>query len=98
MLDDNNIHQIAILDIRILNCDRNLENILIKKVEKNKFPLIMDLKLIPIDHGFKINSYWSWPFKIRPKCLRNFRIANALLKKADSSGLNLYEIGRIIYR
>ena len=51
MLDDNNIHQIAILDIRILNCDRNLENILIKIVENNKCPLIMDLKLIPIDHG-----------------------------------------------
>lgn len=49
MLDDNFIHRIAILDIRILNCDRNLENILIKKVEKNK-----PFKLIPIDHGFSL--------------------------------------------
>ena len=38
------IQKIAILDIRILNCDRNDGNIMVKK-ENNK------LKLIPIDHG-----------------------------------------------
>jgi hypothetical protein len=44
------VHRIAILDLRILNCDRNEANILVKKgtILSSKKPL---LKLIPIDHG-----------------------------------------------
>jgi hypothetical protein len=40
------IHKIAILDIRILNCDRNGENVLVIEGAKNK--------LIPIDHGLSL--------------------------------------------
>ena len=51
--DIEEVHKIGILDIRILNCDRNEANILVRKLailgkEKMKGKL---LKLIPIDHG-----------------------------------------------
>ena len=42
------IHKIAILDMRILNLDRNPCNILVSKTEDN------DWKLTPIDHGLSI--------------------------------------------
>lgn len=38
------VHKIGILDLRILNCDRNEENILVQK--KKSY-----VKLIPVDHG-----------------------------------------------
>lgn len=45
------VHKIAILDLRILNLDRNSENILVRiKVLNNK----KVYKLIPIDHGLCI--------------------------------------------
>lgn len=45
------IHKIAILDLRILNLDRNSENILVKpKIINGK----KKYKLIPIDHGLAI--------------------------------------------
>lgn len=54
------IHKIAILDMRIMNLDRNSENILVRvKVVNGK----KQYKLIPIDHGLSIpdnlaiNSY-----------------------------------------
>ncbi|CAD8163780.1 unnamed protein product [Paramecium pentaurelia] len=48
--------KIAILDIRILNCDRNEENILVRKKKMNQ-PIgqtrqAYDYFLIPIDHGY----------------------------------------------
>jgi len=36
--------------------------------------------------------------KLRPKCLQNFRIANLILKIGATMGLNLYQIGMILYR
>jgi hypothetical protein len=50
------IRKIAILDIRILNCDRNEENVLVKKwqsmVETSTgVKCKKEYKLIPIDHG-----------------------------------------------
>lgn len=36
--------------------------------------------------------------KIRPKCLQNYRISNITLQLGVSYGLNLYEIGMLIYR
>merc|ERR1712110_1083741 len=60
------VHKIGILDIRILNCDRNEENILIQKDRD-----INIWRLIPIDHGLcipeKIEIGWcdwiwlNWP-------------------------------------
>jgi hypothetical protein len=50
------VHKIAILDLRILNCDRNEENILVKKSQQyvetsTGQRLKKEYKLIPIDHG-----------------------------------------------
>ena len=50
------VQKVAILDIRINNCDRNEENILIRKyIFNSRFidPKTQKLKLvfIPIDHG-----------------------------------------------
>lgn len=51
--DIEEVHKIGILDIRIINCDRNEANILVKKLihkeTKKKF-----FKLIPIDHGLSL--------------------------------------------
>jgi len=44
------VHKIAVLDLRILNCDRNEENILVIK-KKNKKDGKNYYKLIPIDHS-----------------------------------------------
>lgn len=45
------VHKIGILDLRILNCDRNDANILVKKVLVGKDKPKKVIKLIPIDHG-----------------------------------------------
>ena len=52
------VHKIAILDLRILNLDRNEGNILLKKIQKRnkKNEAIVDYKLIPIDHALSIPS------------------------------------------
>ena len=46
------VHKIAILDLRLLNLDRNASNILVQEQtdEKGK----KSKKLIPIDHGLTI--------------------------------------------
>jgi len=49
----DDVQRIALLDIRIINCDRNGENILVRK-ENNKY------RLIPIDHAFSLPSYTSF--------------------------------------
>ena len=50
-------HKIMILDFRILNCDRNDENILlIKKNKKNSKENETFYKLIPIDHAYSFPS------------------------------------------
>lgn len=47
------VHKIAILDLRILNLDRNACNILVQEtLDKNTGKL--ERKLIPIDHGLTI--------------------------------------------
>jgi len=54
-------HRIAIMDIRLLNTDRNDENLLVKKSPSQEF------ELIPIDHGcslpdsLEVNWHdWAW--------------------------------------
>lgn len=50
------IHKIAVLDMRLLNIDRNTDNILVTRLGEN-------LALVPIDHGLcmpdslEVNSY-----------------------------------------
>ena len=56
------IHKIAVLDLRLLNLDRNEGNILVTEVQ-DQFSGESSLKLVPIDHGltlpdsFAVSSY-----------------------------------------
>jgi len=52
LYSSEDVNRIALLDIRIVNCDRNGENILVRK-DKNKY------HLIPIDHAFSLPAYFS---------------------------------------
>lgn len=63
-------HRIGIMDIRLLNRDRNDENLLVKKSSDNRF------ELIPIDHGCSLPdslevdwhdwAWLSWPQMKKP--------------------------------
>jgi len=68
------VHKIAILDIRIMNADRNSANLLCRRNEDDS------LELIPIDHGFCLRSvgdvswmdwcWLDWPQMKKPLCER----------------------------
>jgi len=59
------VHKIGILDLRILNLDRNMCNILVQKTTSSNLAASFDeeWRLVPIDHGLSIpdtlevNSY-----------------------------------------
>ena len=60
-LDVEQVHKIAILDIRLLNADRNPANLLCRRLRDNS------LELVPIDHGYCLRSMcdvswmdWCW--------------------------------------
>ena len=60
-LSVDEVHKIAILDIRILNADRNAANLLCRRTPDNR------LELVPIDHSFCLRSCcdvswmdWCW--------------------------------------
>lgn len=55
------VHKIVILDIRIMNTDRNSANLLVRRKPDNSF------ELVPIDHGYCLRSVcdvawfdWCW--------------------------------------
>lgn len=61
MIAVEEVHKIAILDIRIMNADRNAANLLVKRKSDNS------LELVPIDHGYCLRSVcdvswmdWCW--------------------------------------
>ena len=61
MISAKEVHKIAILDIRIMNSDRNSANLLVRRRRNNA------LELVPIDHGFCLRSVcdvcwmdWCW--------------------------------------
>ena len=61
-LSKDEVHKIAILDIRLMNADRNASNLLVRRK-----PIDGNLELIPIDHGFSLRSVcdvswmdWCW--------------------------------------
>mmetsp|Transcript_17916 Transcript_17916/g.22292 ORF Transcript_17916/g.22292 Transcript_17916/m.22292 type:complete len:611 (-) Transcript_17916:18-1850(-) len=60
-IDVDEVHKIAILDIRIMNADRNAANLLCRRRQDNS------LELVPIDHGFCLRAAadvawfdWCW--------------------------------------
>lgn len=61
MISVDQVHKIAILDIRLMNADRNSANLLCRRRSDNS------LQLVPIDHGFCLRSVadvswmdWCW--------------------------------------
>jgi hypothetical protein len=61
MISVDEIHKIAILDIRLMNADRNSANILCKRNPDNT------IELVPIDHGYGLRDVcdvswmdWCW--------------------------------------
>ena len=57
------VHKIAILDIRLMNADRNVANILCQRIPEDPD----HFRLIPIDHGYSLRSKcdvawfdWCW--------------------------------------
>mmetsp|Transcript_25408 Transcript_25408/g.41272 ORF Transcript_25408/g.41272 Transcript_25408/m.41272 type:complete len:899 (+) Transcript_25408:75-2771(+) len=57
------VHKIAILDIRIMNADRNVANIMCQRIPEDPD----HFRLIPIDHGYSLRSVcdvawfdWCW--------------------------------------
>lgn len=61
MIRADEVHKIAVLDIRLLNADRNAANLLCRRRSDNS------LQLIPIDHGFCLRASadvswmdWCW--------------------------------------
>ncbi|CAJ1969230.1 unnamed protein product [Cylindrotheca closterium] len=61
MIRVDEVHKIALLDIRLLNADRNAANLLCRRRSDNS------LQLIPIDHGFCLRASadvswmdWCW--------------------------------------
>mmetsp|Transcript_19512 Transcript_19512/g.45604 ORF Transcript_19512/g.45604 Transcript_19512/m.45604 type:complete len:824 (+) Transcript_19512:609-3080(+) len=60
-LSVDQVHKIAILDIRLLNADRNSANLLCRRLPDNS------LQLVPIDHGYCLRAMcdvswmdWCW--------------------------------------
>ena len=65
LFSDFEVQKIALLDLRILNCDRNAANILVKHSTDSEGEYVYEL--IPIDHGYSIPSRlkvsdldWVW--------------------------------------
>jgi len=57
------VHKIAILDIRLMNADRNVANILCQRIHEDP----ENFRLVPIDHGYSLRSVadvawfdWCW--------------------------------------
>ncbi len=56
LFSNDEVHKIAVLDLRLLNLDRNTDNILVQRLGE-------DLTLVPIDHGLcmpdslEVNTY-----------------------------------------
>lgn len=59
VIPKDEIHKIAILDIRIMNADRNAANLLCRRKPDNS------IELVPIDHGYCLRdvcdvAWWDW--------------------------------------
>lgn len=68
-LSKEEVHKIAILDIRILNADRNTANLLCRRNPENPDTL----ELIPIDHGYCLRTsadvcWFDWCWLDWPQC------------------------------
>eukprot|EP01035_Chromulina_nebulosa_P020281 gene20281-26328_t len=112
LFSDFEIQKIALLDIRLLNCDRNDQNVLvIKKSRKDKTD---DLELVPIDHAYCLPPQlyierWDWfwfnypqinrpEVSVSPHCLFLIRLVHNLIVKSLNIGLTLLQIASMVAR
>eukprot|EP00658_Telonema_sp_P-2_P014119 TRINITY_DN1534_c0_g1_i6.p1 TRINITY_DN1534_c0_g1~~TRINITY_DN1534_c0_g1_i6.p1 ORF type:complete len:544 (-),score=119.59 TRINITY_DN1534_c0_g1_i6:121-1752(-) len=92
LFSEEEAHKIAIMDIRLLNTDRNDENLLVRRHQDN------NLELIPIDHGCSLPStlqvnwhdwvWLSWPQTKRPFSKAEKEYIRGLNPSNDSSLLS----------
>lgn len=82
------VHRIALLDIRIVNCDRNGENILVRK-ENNK------CRLIPIDHAFSLPAFFAFD-NVRHFEWMNYRQSKAPISQELKDLINNIDIEKDI--
>jgi Phosphatidylinositol 3- and 4-kinase len=75
MIGAEEVHKIAILDIRIMNADRNAANLLCRRREDDS------IELVPIDHGYCLRSVcdsswmdWCWLDWPQLKMVRDFTV------------------------
>ena len=61
LISADEVHKVAVLDIRLMNADRNSANLLCRRKSDNS------IELVPIDHGFCLRSTadvswmdWCW--------------------------------------
>lgn len=94
------VHKIAILDIRLMNADRNAANLLCRRLPDNS------LELVPIDHGYCLRStcdvswmdwcWIDWPQLKEPLSDRSKAYIQKLDPEADAKilqeGLNIPEV------
>ncbi|KAL3337763.1 hypothetical protein AABB24_030075 [Solanum stoloniferum] len=86
------VHKIAVLDMRLANADRHAGNILMSKGEDGQ------VELIPIDHGYCLpNSFedvtfdWLyWPQARQPFCSETIEYIKSLDAEEDIGLLKLY--------
>lgn len=86
------VHKIAVFDIRMANADRHAGNILVKKGEDGKFVLI------PIDHGYCLPTSFEdctfdwlyWPQSRQPFSPETVEYVESLDAEEDIALLNFY--------
>jgi hypothetical protein len=85
MIPADEIHKVAILDIRLMNADRNSANLLCKRMPDNS------IKLVPIDHGYCLRDVcdvswmdWVWLDWPQLKQVRSVRTVCLLLISCQS--------------
>jgi len=85
------VHKIAILDIRIMNADRNAANLLVRRSTSDNNS---KLELVPIDHGYCLRSvcdvswmdwcWLDWPQLKEPLCEKHKKYIQNLDIEADA--------------
>jgi len=90
------VHKIAVLDIRLVNSDRNDGNILVRKTESGS------LKLVPIDHGYILPDvleiawcdwvWLDWPHVKQPFSLDMLNLIEDIDIERDAAVLRSLDI------
>ncbi|KAK2194421.1 bifunctional Phosphatidylinositol 4-kinase gamma 1-8/Phosphatidylinositol 3--4-kinase [Babesia duncani] len=103
LFNRHDVHRIGILDLRVLNLDRNDGNILVQAVDEDGLPCLgidqdCKLKLIPIDHGLILPDvidvttldlvWYDWPQALLPFYKSELDLIYALDPDKDAERLH----------